>query len=158
MRARPEESQLVVFRLFEEEFGLDILYVREIIPWQNVTALPNSAEFIEGVINLRGRIMAVVDLSKRFNMPVKERVPENKIIIAEAGGKSVGIIVDAVVEVARIARENIELAPEMIREHARTDFIKGVAKIKNRLIVLLGMDKLFSCEEIEQINNTTQDS
>ncbi|MBI5417723.1 chemotaxis protein CheW [Candidatus Poribacteria bacterium] len=147
------EVQLVIFRLDDEEFGLDISQVREIIRMQEVTSIPKSLDFIEGVINLRGQIIAVMDLAKRFGLAVSKRTKMSRIIVVEIKDNIVGFIVDEVPEVLRIAENNIDPTPKMISSRIHTDFIKGVGKLDSRLIIILSVDNILNNEEIKQVSN-----
>ena len=96
------ERQLVVFDLNEEAYGVDISQVREIIRMQEITRVPRAPEFIEGVINLSGKVIPVVDLRTRFSMPGTERTDEHRIVVVDVDGQDIGMVVDAVTEVSRI--------------------------------------------------------
>ncbi len=138
--------QLVSFLIEEEEFGVDILNVQEIIRPVDITRVPNAPAFVEGVINLRGRIVPVVDLRKRFNLPQRERDKNSRIIVVELGDKIVGFMVDAVREVLRVDPAVIEPPPELaigIDAH----YITGVAKLEDRLLILLDLERILSEEE-----------
>ena len=118
------EVQMVVFKLEKEEFAVDIQQVREVLKMTQVTPLPQSAHYIEGVINLRGEVIPVVDLRKRFELPLGERGEQTRIIIVEIQKSNVGLIVDSVTEVLRFLFGNTS---STITD-ARTDLIKGVGK------------------------------
>ncbi|MDQ7040275.1 MAG: chemotaxis protein CheW [Rhodothermus sp.] len=138
--------QLVSFLIEKEEFGVDILNVQEIIRPVDITRVPNAPAFVEGVINLRGRIVPVVDLRKRFNLPQRERDKNSRIIVVELGDKIVGFMVDAVREVLRVDASVIEPPPELaigIDAH----YITGVAKLEDRLLILLDLERILSEEE-----------
>lgn len=147
-----ETKQLVIFKLGEEEFGVDILQVREIERLgQGVTRVPKSPAFVEGVINLRGEIVPIVDLRKRFALAVKEIGSEARIIIVEVNDNQVGMIVDSVVEVIRINVSAIGIAPT-ITKGVETYYLSGVAKIDNRLIILLNLERALSAEEVKELD------
>jgi purine-binding chemotaxis protein CheW len=132
--------QLVGFRLGGEEFGLDILRVQEIIRIQPLTRVPNSPDFIAGVMNLRGRIIPVVALRRRFGL---EQIPADKqtrIVVVETNGAVLGFIVDAVSEVLRIPADTIEPPPGVGK--AERQYVSGVGKIEDRLLILLDVDRL----------------
>ena len=150
-KAREEIKQLVIFKLGEEEFGVDILQANEIEKLdQGITRVPKSPSFVEGVINLRGVIVPIVDLRKRFGLMVREIGLDTRVIIVEVNGNKVGMIVDAVVEVARVKAMDIEPAPS-ITKGVDAYFISGVAKHNNRLIVLLNLERSLSPEEAKEI-------
>jgi purine-binding chemotaxis protein CheW len=133
------EEQLVVFRLQNEEYGLPIHKVKEIIRLVAITKMPNTPEYIEGVINLRGGIIPVIDLKNYFGFFVNEQQAEGRIIIIEIAGKEVGIIVDAVEEVLCISEENIE--PPPLQASNMADYVRGVGKLQDRLLILLDLDR-----------------
>ncbi len=140
-----EMVQLVNFRLRDEEFGLDIGSVREITRVADITHIPEAPSFIYGVTNLRGQVIAVIDLAKQFGLAPQQDLPETaKIVVTEIKGQTVGMLVDEVPEVLKIADENIEPAPELVQTEVRTDYIKGVGKLDNRLIILLDLEKLLA--------------
>lgn len=140
-----QELQLVTFRLASEEYGLPITKVQEINRLVPVTKLPQTPTFMEGIINLRGRIIPVVDLRKRFQMVVSAHDDDTRIIIVEIKGQVVGLTVDAVTEVIRVNTANIEPPPETVAVESR--YISGVGKIDNRLIILLDIDKILTDQE-----------
>ena len=147
-----EMVQLVNFRLRDEEFGLDIGSVREITRVTDITHIPEAPSFIYGVTNLRGQVIAVIDLAKQFGLAPQQDLPETaKIVVTEIKGQTVGMLVDEVPEVLKIADENIEPAPELIQTEIRTDYIKGVGKLDNRLIILLDLEKLLAPHEAEEL-------
>ena len=106
--ATSTEQQLVSFDLATESYGVDIGAVREIIRLQEITNVPRTPEFVEGVINLRGKVIPVVDLRKRFGLPVGDQSAENRIVVVDIGGQDIGVIVDAVNEVLRIFTDSVE--------------------------------------------------
>lgn len=140
------DVQMVAFKLESEEFAVNIHQVREVLKMTQVTPLPQSAEFIEGVINLRGEIIPVVDLRKRFALPEGERGEQTRIIIVEIEDSNVGLIVDSVTEVLRFASENIKPPPSRVAG-TRSDMIKGVAKLEDRLLIILDLEKVLTTEE-----------
>ncbi|MDP6685958.1 MAG: chemotaxis protein CheW [Candidatus Omnitrophota bacterium] len=151
-----KEVQLVIFRLAKEEFGLDISHVREIIRLQDITPMPKSPEFIEGVINLRGQIIAVMDLVKKFGLKKADRTEKTRIIVSELKENTLGLIVDEVPEVLRISEQDIDPTPEMIESQVNSDFIKGVGKLQDRLVILLNVDKILSREEVKQVKEAAK--
>ncbi len=145
-------TQLVNFRLRDEEFGVDIGSVREITRVVDITHIPEAPSFIQGVTNLRGQIIPVVDLAKQFGLTPQEKLPESaRIVVTEVGGQTVGMLVDEVPEVLKIPDENIEPTPELIQTEVRKDYIKGVGKLENRLIVLLDLEKVLAPQELEEV-------
>lgn len=141
------EVQLVAFILENEEFAVNIQQVREVLKLTRITPLPRSFDFIEGVINLRGDIIPVIDLRKRFGLKnAEERDDNSRIIIVEVEDNEVGLIVDSVTEVIRLDRELIQLPPSNVAG-ARTDLIQGVGKLEDRLIIILNLEKILTSEE-----------
>jgi purine-binding chemotaxis protein CheW len=147
-----ELAQFVNFRLRDEEYGVDIGSVREITRVVDISHIPESPSFIEGVTNLRGQIIPVVDLAKQFGLAPQEKLPESaRIVVTEVKGQTVGMIVDEVPEVIKIPEENIEPTPELIQTKIRKDYIKGVGKLENRIIVLLDLEKVLAPHELEEV-------
>jgi len=142
--------QLVVFQLAGETYGVDINYVHEIIRLQPITEVPRTPDFIEGVINLRGRIIPVIDLHKRFGLPPAETTNNTRIMVVEVGGMTVGMIVDAVSEVLRLPEENIEPPPPIIKG-VDVAYLKGVGKWEDKLIILLDLDRVLQEKEQEEL-------
>lgn len=142
-------NEVVAFRLGDEEFCLDIANVREIKEMMPITRVPNAPDFIEGVINLRGQITAVIDLKKKLGYYDESTLEDKNIIIADIKGETVGIIVDSVSDVLTLSEEEIEQPPKMLASKLDTKFIKGIAKINNgeRLLIMLDLDKLFEEDE-----------
>lgn len=145
-----ELLQLVSFMIGEEEFGVDILVVQEIIRMLQVTKVPNAPDFVDGVINLRGRIIPVIDLRCKLGMPRKERDKDTRIVVVEVAGKTVGFIVDAVTEVLRIP-SNITEAPPEIVAGVNSEFIKAVGKLEDRLLILIDIEKVLSASEHQEL-------
>jgi purine-binding chemotaxis protein CheW len=144
--------QLVCFRLGDEEYGLDIQKVHEINRLVNITKIPQAPVFVEGVINLRGKIIPIIDLRKRFGFEaLKVRDKENRIIVIEAHGSTVGMIVDAVTEVLRLQESQIEATPDLATASVDVKYIDGVAMLEQRLLIVLNSDLIFSDEEIKKL-------
>lgn len=136
--------ELVGFRLEGEEFGVPIRKVREIIRMQEVTRVPHAPDFVEGVVNLRGQIVPIVDLRRRLGMSPKESDRDTRIVIVEFDGELVGFVVDSVTEVLRVPEDRIEPPPDMVAEQ---DYIEGVGKLEDRLLIILDLCKVLSGEE-----------
>jgi len=145
------EVQLVVFKIANEEFGVSIAQVREIVRLVPITPIPRAPDFIEGVVNLRGQIIAVIDLSKRLDMPAAASTDKTRIIVVDVESNIVGMIVDEVTEVLRMAVDNITAAPELISGESKNRYITGVGKLEDRLLVLMDLAKVLSPEEVEDI-------
>jgi purine-binding chemotaxis protein CheW len=134
-------GKYLTFVLAEEEYGFEILKVREIIGMMATTAVPGMPEFVNGVINLRGKVIPVVDLRLKFGMPTAEHTAETCIVVVDVNGQLMGVVVDRVSEVADIRSEDIEDAPA-IGENAGHDFILGMAKSKGKVKILLEIDRV----------------
>ena len=143
------EMQLVTFRIGDEEFGVDILAVQEIIRMLQITMVPRAPFFIEGVINLRGKVIPVINMRTRFNKPSLEHNADTRIVVMELGQKIVGFLVDAVSEVLRIPTNTVEAAPPVVAGIG-SEYIKGVGKLDDRLLILLDLEHLLG--EVD-INN-----
>ncbi len=142
------QIQLVGFRIENEDFGIDISKVQEINRMVEITKIPQSAEFVEGVINLRGKIIPVIDLKRRFGFTKSTtRTKENRIVVIEASGNTVGFIVDEVNEVLRIKEDSIEPTPELVNSNVDIRYIQGVAQVEENLLIVLNTDLIFSKEE-----------
>ncbi len=133
--------QLVTFNIKNEEYAVDILNVQEINRAVEITKVPNSPEYVEGVINLRGKVIPVINLRKKFGFEEKVTDETSRIIIMDVHGITKGVIVDSVSEVLRIPLDVVEPAPPMTSDMSSM-FIKGIAKLENRLIILTDIDKL----------------
>ncbi len=140
------ETQLVVFRMEKEEFACNINDVREVLKMVRVTPLPRSLDFVEGVINLRGDVIPVIDLRKRFDLAEAERTDESRIIIVEVEDRMVGLTVDSVTEVIRLMQNQIQDAPNQVAA-GKTDLIMGVGKIEERMLIILNLDRILTSEE-----------
>ncbi len=138
-------QQLVTFRLGDEEYGVDILKVHEIDRMMDITEVPNAPSSIEGVINLRGKVIPVINLRKKFNLPEKEADGRTKIVVVDIG-TAAGMIVDSVSEVLRISSDIIEPPPPMTAS-VSSEYIRGVGKLKDRLLILLDIEKLLGTDE-----------
>jgi len=150
-----EQLQLVTFRIGNEEFGVNILAVQEINRMLQITRVPQSPPDVEGVINLRGRIIPVIDLRKRFGSADDAAEQDNRIIVVEVEQRILGFIVDGVSEVLRISSKIVEPAPTMTTS-VDSDYIEGVGKLDDRLLILLDLKRLFNLEDIDQVVSQTE--
>ena len=152
-------GKYLTFALGREEYGLEILKVREIIGYMDITAVPRTPAYVKGVINLRGQVIAVIDLRSKFGMETAERTEQTCVIVVEIrqGGRklSTGIIVDHVSEVLDIAGEKIE-EPPTFGASVDTDFILGMGKIGDSVKILLDIDRVLGEDEINMLAETTQ--
>ncbi len=150
-----EMLQLVSFKIGEEEFGVDILKVQEINRVVQITQLPNAPDFIEGVMNLRGRVVPIVNLRKRFGLPAKEYDKNTRIIVVDLNGKTVGFIVDSVSEVLRVSKSVVEPPPDLV-SGIDSEYITGIAKLDDRLLILLDLEKILTAEEKQTLKESLQ--
>jgi len=137
--------QLVSFHIGGEEFGLDILRVQEIIRIQALTRVPNSPDFVDGVINLRGKVIPVIALRKRFGLEDLAHDKQTRIVVVEVKGIVLGFIVDSVSEVLRVPKDTIEPPPRLGK--VEREYVSGVGKLDNRLLILLDVDRLMGDAE-----------
>jgi len=149
-RTQTTEEQVVVFGLGDELYGLDISRVQGIIKMPAVTRVPRAAEFVEGVINLRGEIVPIIDLRKRFGLGDHENSVDTRIINVEMGDHLVGLIVDAVEEVLNIPSDVIEPPPDLVTT-VDSAYLRSIAKLQDRLIILLDLDRVLSTVEQQAI-------
>jgi len=140
------DNQIVVFELGTEHFGVAIAAVESIIKMQDITRLPHSPSFVEGVTNLRGKVLPVIDLRKRFGLPAGKDTKDNRIVVVTLEGNEVGMVVDGVSEVLTIQDANIEPAPHMTIT-VDSNFITGIAKLGSRLVILLDLGAVLSTKE-----------
>jgi len=146
--------QLVGFTIGKEQFGVDILMVQEIIRSTPITSVPNSPEFIEGVINLRGNIIPVIELRKRLNLYRKESAAKDSwILILDIGGRVTGFIVDSVTKVLKIMESSIEPPPDVVMAGLANRYIKGVCDIGGSLLILLDFNRILMADELQQLSS-----
>ncbi len=139
-------QQYVSFVLHGEEYGVPILSVHEIIRYTTLTRVPQSPEFIEGVLNLRGQVIPVVNLRDKFGLPEQETDRSTRIMVVEVKGRVIGMVVDEVSEVMQIHSEDISPPPPM-GTSVNTDFISGMGKVGDKLMIILDINKILSAEE-----------
>jgi purine-binding chemotaxis protein CheW len=149
-----DERQLVVFKLGEEEFGVNISEVREIIRMEEITKIPNTSAYIKGVINLRGGIIVVIDLALKIGLQSKPIDNNTRIIVIEVDESTVGMIVDSATEVIRLTADQVQPAPQMITQKINSDYIEGVGVIDERLLILLDLVKVLIAEDLHVIQQT----
>lgn len=147
-----KDLQLVGFRVGKEIFGVPINLVHEIVRVPEITAVPDAPECIEGVINLRGKIISIVDLRKRFGETQIEPSRKNRILVAEIDNKMVGLIVDAASEVIRLPEAEIEAPPEVFDE-SDVKYVTGVGKLNGRLVILIDLTKILQKGELRRLGD-----
>ncbi len=145
------EGKFLTFALGREEYGIEILKVREIIGLMDITTVPQTPDYMKGVINLRGKVIPVIDLRLKFSMQEDEHTQETCVIVVEVNNTQIGIIVDSVSEVLDIKSTEIEEAPSF-GQGIDTDFIMGMGKAKEKIIILLDIETVLSSEELEMVN------
>jgi len=149
--ASTDELQLVSFNVGAEEFGVDILKVQEINRMVEITRVPQAPHYVEGVINLRGKVIPIVDLRKRFNLEYKEYDKNTRIVVVDIDGNIMGMIVDSVSEVLRLQASMIEPPPEIVTG-INSECIKGVAKLEDRLLIFLDLSKVIDVSEMTAVS------
>jgi purine-binding chemotaxis protein CheW len=150
-----KDLQIVGFRIGRETFGLPIAAVREIVRVPEITSVPNAPDFIEGVINLRGRIIPVVDLRKRFGEPVGAPNKKNRIVVVEVENRSLGLMVNSASEVLKIPPSEIE-APHSVFQEGDLNYITGVGKLHGRLVILLDLSKVLQRGELRRLDDAAE--
>ncbi len=143
------EEQYLTFRLDGQDYGMTILKVQEIKGWDKITPIPNSPVYIKGVLNMRGVIVPVIDLRLLFGLPEAERDAFTVIIVINVGGRLSGMVVDAVNDVINVSAEQQCEPPEFEGRHNR-EFIKGLAQVDNKLIVLLDVERIVNPDSLDK--------
>ena len=145
-----KEVQLVTFRLGTEEYGINIMQVQEIIRLPAIVWVPKAPSFVEGVINLRNEVIPVIDLAKRLGVSSEDRTDASRVVIANICDNLVGLVVDSVSEVMRIQTDDIEPLPNVMTS-ANGRFLKGIAKLDDRLIILLDIESTLSDDDVQKL-------
>jgi purine-binding chemotaxis protein CheW len=151
-----QEIQLACFRIGSELYALDIMRIKEIIRPQKLTPIPKAPSFIEGVINLRGAVIPVADMRKRFDQPISEENSKNRIVVCSLAGQIIGLLVDEVTEVKRYGREEIAPAPQFVKG-PQAEYFLGVARCDDDLIMLIDLEKVLSSDEKIELQNLVHD-
>ena len=138
--------QLVSFSVENLLFGLEILHIQEIIRFTEITKIPNAPSFVEGIVNLRGKVIPVIDLRKKMSLPLKKYDKASRIIISEVGNTIVGFIVDSVNEVMYVTEDNFEAPPELALS-INSEFIKKIAKLEDKLLIMLDIENVLTKKE-----------
>ncbi len=144
---RGELTQLVSFNLDCEEYGVEVLKVREIIRMIPITHMPNTPHYVEGIINLRGKVIPIFSMRKKFGLTESDSNNHTRIMVMDISGELTGFIVDGVSEVIRISANEIQPAPAMVSGGMDQDCITGVINRDNRLLIVLDLDKMVSKED-----------
>ncbi len=151
-----EKDQYLVFTCQSQEFGIQAMRVHEISTPLGITKIPNTPPHIEGIVNLRGRLVSVIDFRKKFRFDVKEHDEDTRIVIVECGGYPTGVIVDSVEEVIKIPDEKVQKLPEGVATLVSQEYITGVGILDNRLVVLLDVDKVLTKAELSELEVARQ--
>ncbi|SKC64036.1 chemotaxis protein CheW [Maledivibacter halophilus] len=146
------EKQYVIFKLETEEYGVDIMKVKEISEFKESTKVPNAPYFVDGIINLRGEIIPIINLKKRFKISLGNVNSDTRIIVININDKNVGFVVDEASQVLRIKDDEIDVAPEIIAGVER-QYITGVGKVGEKIIILLDLEKILTDEEKEKLGD-----
>ena len=149
-QAAVPQVQLVTFRVGGEEFGLDVFQVHEILRYTEPTAMPKAPAFVEGVLDVRGTLVPVVDLRKRFELPEVTYGDDTRIILVDFQSERLGLIVDEVSEVLRVPETSVAPPPQFVRGLA-AEFIRGIVRLESRLVVLLDLERILSSQERMQL-------
>ncbi len=156
--ASDSELQLVVFSIGSEEFGVEIMNVQEIIRMTSITRIPQAPDYIKGIINLRGRIIVVINLNVVLGMQSKDQDENTRIVVASIGDTVMGFVVDAVSEVIRLPEKSVEPAPPVIADKLGTEYVMGVGKLDNRLLILLNLDKILEAKELHNAQSISTEA
>lgn len=151
--ASGELIQLVSFKLDEEEYGVDVLKVREIIRMPSITRVPNTPHYVEGVINLRGKVIPIMSIRRRFGLGEVENDKSTRIMVMDVDGELMGFIVDSVSEVIRISEKEIQPPPPVATSGVDQECMSGVINQPERLLVLLDLEKMSSREDRKMLSN-----
>lgn len=149
--------QLVSFQLDQEEYGIEITKVQEIILMGEITRVPQTPDFIKGLINLRNTVIPIVDLRRRFGMEETETTDETRIMVVNVAGKTIGIIVDAVSEVLRVSQDQIAPPPPTVAGLGR-EYLTGLVKFEKRLLIMLDIDRILSEDEADEAAAIAQET
>lgn len=153
-----ESLQLVNFELSGEEFGVDIMQVSEIIPISKITRIPQAPECVKGLINLRGKIVVVIDLNRRLGFSPRESDSLSKIIIVKVKDTTIGMLVNSVNGILKLPLSSIESTPDMIKSKINSEYLTGVGKAGNRLLILLNLSRVLGEEEVDELNQLSSSS
>jgi len=144
-------EQMVTFNLGQEEFGVNILQVQEINRMVEITQVPQTEQYVEGIINLRGKVIPIIDLRKKFSMAEKEYDNHTRIVVVDVANETVGLVVDGVSEVLRVPSGSLEPAPRLISgesTYSGSEFIKSIVKLEDRLLIYLDLGKIISTSQL----------
>lgn len=146
-----DTAHLVCFRIGRETFGVDIFAVREIVKAQEITPVPGTTNYVLGIINLRGRIISVMDLAGRLGLGSSTMDRASRILVVDLDGFTIGFLVDAATEVLKLAEESIDVAPDELKNTIHDDYLEGVGKLEDRLVIILNLRNLLSTGDAEAL-------
>ena len=149
-----ETQQYVIFSLSEQVYGIEILKIKEVVSYRTITPLPNMRGFIQGIINLRGVILPVFDLREKFQLPLTDYTVNHAIIVMEILGRIMGVVVDEISDVVELFPEEVQ-ATVNLPPGVQREYMKGIGKKEDDLIVLLDVDRLLSPDELEILDATS---
>jgi purine-binding chemotaxis protein CheW len=152
-----QSMQMISFSVGVEEYGIDIQTVREVIRNHRITPLPRAPSYLKGVINLRGGVIPIIDLRERFGIDDRESTAESRVIVVEIGGKPVGMVVNSVSHVLRIAMSQIEEAPDWVGGLTNA-YVRGIVRVEEKLVVLLNIDSMLTGSELQEIARSQQET
>jgi purine-binding chemotaxis protein CheW len=144
-------EQMVTYNMGQEEFGVNILQVQEINRMVEITQVPQTEQYVKGIINLRGKVIPIIDLRKKFGMPEKEYDNHTRIVVVDVTGETVGLVVDGVSEVLRVPAGSLEDAPRLISgesTYSGAEYIKSIVKLDDRLLIYLNLEKIIASSEL----------
>ena len=144
-------AHLVCFRIGKETFGVDIFAVREIVKAQEITSVPGTTAYVLGIINLRGKIVSVMDLSERLGLGASSVDRASRILVVDLDGMTVGFLVDAATEVLKLPEDSIDPAPDELKHAIHDDYLEGVGKCDGRLVIILNLRNLLSDGDVEAL-------
>lgn len=150
-----EISKVIVFQLKNQQYGVDIQQIRSIERLQNITTIPNTSDFIKGVINLRGEVIAIIDLRERLNIDQVDITDNTRVLIVSVDQVQIGLIVDAATDVLDIDPTSIDPSPEIVGDIDVT-FVKGVAKLEDKLLILLDLARVLNFNELEEVKEVIE--
>jgi purine-binding chemotaxis protein CheW len=153
---KKQEKQILVFRLASGELGLDISCVREVLRPQEIYPLPKTPHFIEGVINLRGHIVPLIDLSERLSGKQTEDGPNKRVIVCRVNQFIVGLTVDGLREIIALSQEDIKPTPEVVSMQIEADVLSGIAKMGERIIPILNLEHILTKKEVTELATLKQ--
>ena len=141
-----ETDQMISFSIGEEDYGVDIQEVKEVIRIREITQLPKAPTFVKGVINLRGDVIPIIDLREKFGLEQQDYTDVTRVIVVEVDGKSIGMVVDRVSNVIKIPQDEIEPPPPLVGDLSG-EYLRGIGKLGEKLIVLISIDKILTTDE-----------